>query len=610
MIRGLERYGLDDEAERLRRLTLDSWRARASASTTSPRRASRSGAVSSPGAPPSPSTCCTIDGELRPGADVSASRAPSTRATRRSRRTVLATASRSSRSTAPRPSRGPGGRCSALGVHTLVGEVQIVDMRRHALPWAEVERLTTDPALADDPAFARIPEVGLRELLGELPDPSAGGPLTLVVGPGAALVPHDLLCASICRRPTASPRCSAARHRTSASRWVRSGQRSGSCSSTGLCSTGTSGRTRTGSTASSTSPTRPCRARSPATACGVALVALGRPFRTRPTFLPGPWGGQWLRTALGIETDETNLAWSYELITPESGSSSATARRWRSGSSFSSPRIPSAFSGPPSRSDSETFPIRFDYLDTMEGGHLSVQCHPGERYARETFGLDYTQEETYYVMATTPGGSVFLGLREDADVDAFREEAERAESAGVAFDPDRYLVRHPAERHRLYLIPPGTPHASGAGNAVLEISATPYLYTLRFYDWLRRDGDGRLRPVHVDHAFANLDRSRNGARVAELVPAPTEMRAQGTAGGSCCSVAIRISSSPSTVSTSPTRSRTTRGPLPRPQPRRGRRHRDRDRVGRSTCRSPRRSSSRRPWGRTSCGASAAAAARS
>ena len=75
----------------------------------------------------------------------------------------------------------------------LVGEVQIVDMRRHALPWAEVERLTSDPALADDPAFARIPDVGLRELLGELPVPSAGGPLTLVVGPGAALVPHDLL---------------------------------------------------------------------------------------------------------------------------------------------------------------------------------------------------------------------------------------------------------------------------------------------------------------------------------------------------------------------------------------------------------------------------------
>ena len=307
---------------------------------------------------------------------------------------------------------------------------------------------------------------------------------------------------------------------------MRSGPRSGSSSSTGLCSTDTSGRTRTGSTVSSTSPTRPCRARSPATACGRSLAWLsGRPFRTRPTFLPGPWGGQWLRTTLGIETDAPNLAWSYELITPESGILLGDGPTIEVGFELLLAAHPERVLGTAvAERFGATFPIRFDYLDTMEGGHLSVQCHPDERYARETFGLDYTQDETYYVMATTPGGSVFLGLREDADVDAFREDAERAESAGVAFDPDRYLVRHPAERHRLYLIPPGTPHASGAGNAVLEISATPYLYTLRFYDWLRRDVDGRLRPVHVDHAFANLDRSRNGARVAELVPAPTEVR--------------------------------------------------------------------------------------
>ena len=57
-----------------------------------------------------------------------------------------------------------------------------------------------------------------------------------------------------------------------------------------------------------------------------------------------------------------------------------------------------------------SFPIRFDYLDTLEGGHLSLQCHPPRAYARELFGLDYTQDETYYVMETTPGASVFLGL--------------------------------------------------------------------------------------------------------------------------------------------------------------------------------------------------------
>jgi mannose-6-phosphate isomerase class I len=172
-----------------------------------------------------------------------------------------------------------------------------------------------------------------------------------------------------------------------------------------------------------------------------------------------------------------------------------------------------------------SFPIRFDYLDTLDGGDLSIQCHPTEQYMRETFGLPYTQHETYYVMATTPGAKIFLGLREEATVERFRADAERATAPGVALEPEAYLQTHPAEQHRLYLIPAGTPHASGAGNVVLEISATPYLYTLRFYDWLRRDLRGDLRPVHLAHAFSNLDPRRSGEAVRrELVPEPRRVR--------------------------------------------------------------------------------------
>ena len=405
-------------------------------------------------------------------------------------------------------------------------DVEIVDMRRHALPWAEVERVTSDPMLADDTSFARIPDVGLGELFGGLPAPRAGGPLTLVIGPGAALVPHDLLWWLDLPKADSLAR-------------VQRGEASNLGQPPGEA--GTEKRLlfvdwplldrhkrahadRVDRLVDITDPTAPRSLTGHSLRATLSWLS-GRPFRARPRFLPGPWGGQWLRTTLGVEGAERNLAWSYELITPESGILLGDGTTMEVGFELLLAEHAERVLGPAvAERFGATFPIRFDYLDTMEGGHLSIQCHPDERYARETFGLDYTQEETYYVTATTPGGSVFLGLREDADVDAFRQDAERAESTGVAFDPERYLVRHPAERHRLYLIPPGTPHASGAGNAVLEISATPYLYTLRFYDWLRRDGDGRLRPVHVDHAFANLDRSRNRARVAELVPAPTEVR--------------------------------------------------------------------------------------
>ena len=65
-------------------------------------------------------------------------------------------------------------------------------------------------------------------------------------------------------------------------------------------------------------PARPRFARGDDLRASLAGLAR-RPFRTVPSFLPGPWGGQWLRRRLGIQTDAPNLAWSYELIAPEAG---------------------------------------------------------------------------------------------------------------------------------------------------------------------------------------------------------------------------------------------------------------------------------------------------
>jgi mannose-6-phosphate isomerase class I len=91
---------------------------------------------------------------------------------------------------------------------------------------------------------------------------------------------------------------------------------------------------------------------------------------------------------------------------------------------------------------------------------------------------------------------------------------------------EQYVQVFPAETHRLFCVPAGTPHGSGVGNVVLEISATPYLYSLRFYDWLRTDAEGRQRPVHVEHAFANLNTARTGEAVrTELVQSPKTLRA-------------------------------------------------------------------------------------
>ena len=116
------------------------------------------------------------------------------------------------------------------------------------------------------------------------------------------------------------------------------------------------------------------RARFAGDALRGSLQALARrPFRVRPTFLPGPWGGRWLLDELGVDEDAPNLAWSYELITPES---SVLLDRLEVGSSCCSRgRQPTSW-GRGAGAFGTSFPIRFDYLDTLGGGHLSIQCHP------------------------------------------------------------------------------------------------------------------------------------------------------------------------------------------------------------------------------------------
>ena len=173
-----------------------------------------------------------------------------------------------------------------------------------------------------------------------------------------------------------------------------------------------------------------------------------------------------------------------------------------------------------------SFPIRFDYLDTVGGGNLSVHCHPRPDQMRQVFGWPYTQHESYYLMRAGEHSRVFLGLRAGADLAAFHRDAHAADAHGVAFDIGRYVQTFPARAGQLYLVPAGTPHGSGEGNVVLEVSATPYLYSLRFYDWLRRDAADRQRKVHVEHAFRNLDPARSGDAVGrDLVQRPRTLTA-------------------------------------------------------------------------------------
>lgn len=232
---------------------------------------------------------------------------------------------------------------------------------------------------------------------------------------------------------------------------------------------------------------------------GLRTVA-GRPFRLVPYFDPGVWGGQWMKEVCDLDRGEANFAWSFDGV-PEENSLLMRFGDVR----VETPAMNLIQYLPRMVLGERTFarfgaeyPIRFDFLDTMGGQNLSLQVHPDTEYIRSHFGMTYTQDESYYILDAGEGGGVYLGLKEGVDPEAMIADLERAQTGACPFDADRYVNFFPAKKHDHFLIPAGTVHCSSSNCMVLEVSATPYIFTFKLWDWDRVGLDGLPRPIHIE----------------------------------------------------------------------------------------------------------------
>lgn len=252
-------------------------------------------------------------------------------------------------------------------------------------------------------------------------------------------------------------------------------------------------------------------------------------FRVRPWFESGSWGGQWMKNNFKQLVDDVkNYAWSFELIVPENGvvfeSSNILLEFSFDFLMYYNPEAMMGKSGF-SRFGYE-WPLRIDYLDTIQGGNLSIQCHPKPEYIKKEFGETIPQDETYYIMQCEENSRVYLGFQDKVDPDELKEELIKSRDSLSDGKDDyevnigKYVQTINSEKHDLFLIPNGTIHGSGSGNLVLEISSTPYIFTFKLYDWLRKSSD-KPRPINIERGFSNLDFQKKGQKVKEeLIASP------------------------------------------------------------------------------------------
>lgn len=242
-----------------------------------------------------------------------------------------------------------------------------------------------------------------------------------------------------------------------------------------------------------------------------------RPFRLVPYFDPGVWGGQWMKDVCGLDKTKENFAWSFDGV-PEENSLYLKYGDTR----VEIPGMDLVLYRPIEllgmnnycRFGAE-FPIRFDFLDTMGGQNLSLQVHPLTEYIKSNYGMTYTQDESYYILDRKEGGGVYLGTKERIDPKQMIDDLKIAQMGGAIFDPDKYVNFFEAKKHDHYLIPAGTVHCSSSNCMVLEISATPYIFTFKLWDWNRLGLDGLPRPIHIDDGQKNIQWDRTTQWVEE-----------------------------------------------------------------------------------------------
>jgi mannose-6-phosphate isomerase class I len=411
-------------------------------------------------------------------------------------------------------------------------DIGLIDVRDHYAEAAD-ERIAALPVPADDPFFTPLSQARVADLFDAPPRPErpVGDGVVLVYGPGASLCGPDLLWYADLPKRYAE----AAVSKGELPVGVNLGRSAGPGDLVRLFYTDwpVQDRHRDAIAGRIDRWIDVQDAAGPAALDGAALrstlahLARG-PVRTRPYFNSTPWGGRWAASELGFTPQAGNTALGYELIAPEAGvviGDKGAAQVEVPFQLLCVAHPEDMLGADVHRAFGTSFPIRFDYLDTMGGGNLSLHLHPRERYMREVFGWPYTQHETYYVTASEDGARVLLGLTGEADLDVMRHQVEDSIANGTPMPVEQHIQSHPATVGQLFMIPAGTPHASGAGNLVLEVSATPYLYSLRLYDWLRKDAAGASRPLPYEHGFANLDTARRGEDVTkDLVQQPRTLR--------------------------------------------------------------------------------------
>jgi len=221
------------------------------------------------------------------------------------------------------------------------------------------------------------------------------------------------------------------------------------------------------------------------------------PLKFKPVFKDKIWGGQKIRTSLGLDFSPLQNCGEAWALSGVSDCQTIVSNGYLEGNELN--EILDIYMddlvGERNYMQFPTeFPILIKFIDANDW--LSIQVHPDDALAaRRKIGNGKT--EMWYILDADPGAELITGFTGNMNAASYLEYQNQKKLKDA-------LNFEKVGKGDVLFIPSGRVHALGPGILLAEIQQTSDT-TYRIYDWDRLDSEGKSRELHAELALEAID---------------------------------------------------------------------------------------------------------
>ena len=221
------------------------------------------------------------------------------------------------------------------------------------------------------------------------------------------------------------------------------------------------------------------------------------PLKFKPVFLDKIWGGQKIRTRLGLDFAPLTNCGEVWALSGVPGCQTKIRNGFLKGNELNEileVYMDELVGEQVYNRYGNEFPLLIKFIDAND--YLSIQVHPDDALAQKR-NIGRGKTEMWYILDAEPGAGLIRGFSREVTPELYLEYLEKKRLREI-------LQEEKVKTGDAYYIPAGTVHALGPGILLAEIQQTSDT-TYRIYDWDRVDDHGKSRELHIDLALEAID---------------------------------------------------------------------------------------------------------